>query len=102
MEIGSGTFHALVAGYVVAGLVCLGIAALGLSRNDVKAAALNGLIGLAAIGYAGYLMFSTSESVWVFPYLLALPVIVAFRTFKDGMLRRQEEHPPPTASGPTV
>ncbi len=38
---------------------------------------------MAAIVYAGCLFFAPTESVWIMPYLLLVPVIVLFQAFRN-------------------
>jgi hypothetical protein len=80
VEISDTAFLLIIVGYVIGGLVCLGVAATGFGGSN---RIVTGLIGVAAIVYAGYLFFAPTDSVWVFPYLLLVPVIVLFQAFRN-------------------
>ena len=89
MEINESTLLLIIGGYVVAGVLSLVMAATGLGGRGNGARILNAVIGVACIGYAGYLLFSTSESVFVFWYAMFLPLIVLFRALRERREARQ-------------
>lgn len=64
-------FMLLVTGYAIGGLACLALAATGFGGNN---RVVSGLIGLASLGYAGYLLLSTGD-VMVFPIAVAIPFL---------------------------
>lgn len=84
MELTTTTFLLIIAGYVLGGVVSLVLAATGFGGSN---RIVNGLIGLACLGYAGYLFFTPSETVWIFWYAMLIPFLALFQAIKGAVAR---------------
>ena len=93
-------FQLIALGYAVAGLACLGVAAAGTGDLDVTGRVLRAAIGLGSLAYAGYLEFSTTRRIWVFPYLLVLPVVLVVRAAREAAEQRKEAAVTPPVPAP--
>jgi peptidoglycan/LPS O-acetylase OafA/YrhL len=90
LELSPEMFTYLRFGYIVGGVLCLALAALGFGQS-VGNRVVNSLIGLACLGYAVYLFVSDPATVWVFPYILLLPVIVLFQAISNSVKGQQHQ-----------
>ncbi|MGH3727199.1 MAG: hypothetical protein ACRDTU_00435 [Micromonosporaceae bacterium] len=91
LELTPEMFTYIKIGYIVGGVICLALAAIGFGQSG-GTRALNALIGVACLGYAVYLYVSDPMSVWVFPYILLLPVIVLVQAISNGLKSKQSEN----------
>lgn len=90
LELSPEMFTYLRLGYIVGGALCLVLAAVGFGQT-VGNRVVNTLIGLACLGYAAYLYVADPTTVWIFPYVLLLPVIVLFQAISNGAKGRQHQ-----------
>jgi peptidoglycan/LPS O-acetylase OafA/YrhL len=90
LELSPEMFTYLRLGYIVGGLLCLALATVGFGQT-VGNRVVNTLIGLACLAYAAYLYVSDPSTVWIFPYVLLLPVIVLFQAISNGVKSRQRQ-----------
>ncbi|HEX6076885.1 MAG TPA: hypothetical protein VFZ32_16690 [Micromonosporaceae bacterium] len=90
LELSPETFTYIRLGYIVGGVLCLALAAIGFGQS-AGSRVINALIGVACLGYAVYLYVSDPTTVWVFPYILLLPVIVLFQAISNGVKGRREQ-----------
>ena len=88
MELSESTFQLIIAGYVLGGLISLPFAIFGIGMRSVGERIFTGLVGLACLGYGGYLFFSTSESVWIFFYAMILPFFLVGRALVNTIRTR--------------
>ena len=74
----------------VSGLLLVVLAVVGLGQRPVSRIA-DGLFGLAFLGYAGFLVWAQPDTIYVFYYAFALPVLLlvhAFRSRRRARARR--------------
>lgn len=89
-EISDGQFLGYVAALAVSGVILLVLAALPLGAST-GSRVLNGLIGLAMLGYAFYLFFIfEGGEVRIFFYVFVVPVLLIVQTFKSIKEKREE------------
>jgi len=90
LELSPEMFTYLRLGYIVGGALCIALAAIGFGQS-VGNRVVNVLIGVGCLSYAIYLYVSDPTTVWVFPYVLLLPVIVLFQAISNGLKSRQHQ-----------
>jgi peptidoglycan/LPS O-acetylase OafA/YrhL len=90
LQLSPEMFTYLRLGYIVGGVLCLALAALGFGQT-MGNRVVNVLIGLACLGYAAYLYVSDPTTVWIFPYVLLLPMIVLFQAIANGVKGSQHQ-----------
>jgi hypothetical protein len=89
-----------VAMLLASGLMLVILAAFGVGNR-----AINGIIGLAAVGYGGYILyeyfFTTGEfTITRFLYAYALPFVAAYQLYQGLKQRRQAAVPAPAPEMP--
>jgi hypothetical protein len=86
VELSESTFLLIIAGYVLGGLISLPFALFGIGMRSAGERIFTGIVGLACLGYGGYLFFASTDSVWIFFYAMILPFLLVGRallnTFK--------------------
>ena len=88
MALSESTFLLIIAGYVLGGLVSLPFAIFGIGMRSAGQRIFTGLVGLACLGYGGYLFFAASDSVWIFFYAMILPFILVGRALLNSLRTR--------------
>jgi|GEM_PF-6107585 len=71
-----GQFMAIGVFYLIAGVSCLGLGALNLKNKNTGSGVLSILVGLAGLGYGGYILLGDADTVWVSFKIFLLPVLV--------------------------
>jgi hypothetical protein len=66
----------------VSGLIMLVIGAVGFGLKSTGQRVLNVVLGLAFIGYGLYLLFGSSESVYVIWYVFVVPILLIINVVK--------------------
>ncbi len=91
LTLGAGGVLAVTIGYALGGLVCLIVAISGFGGSGKGARVLSGIIGVACLGYAAYIVLGDSETIWISFKIMLLPVLVliqaivgAVRKHKNG------------------
>ena len=89
MELSTGTELAYVGGLVLSGVILLALAAVGFGLKSTAQRVLNGVIGLAMLGYAGYVLFMTDEgdTIYVFWYVFIVPILLIINVIKHARQR---------------
>lgn len=95
LELSPGAVVAIAVGYVVGGLICVAIAATGFGGIGGGMRALNAIIGIGCIGYAAYIMFGDSDTVFISWYIMILPVIMLIRVIVAAVQNRNRSNQPP-------
>ena len=90
-EMSDSTFYGYVAALAVSGVILLVLAALPLGAST-GSRVLNGVIGLAMLGYAFYLFFIfEGGEVRIFFAVFVVPVLLIVQTFKSIKEKRDEQ-----------
>jgi hypothetical protein len=88
-ELSEGQLNGYAAMLLVSGLVMAALAGTGFGQSSTGARVLNGIFGLAFIGYGAYLLlFFDSGTVWVFWYVFIVPIVLIVQAVRHAMGRR--------------
>ena len=89
IELSTGTELAYVGGLVLSGVILLVLAATGFGLKSTGVRVLNAVIGLAMIGYAGYILFLTEpgDTIIILWYVFIIPILLIINVVKAAFAK---------------
>ena len=81
---------------VVSGVLLLATALIGFG-STAGARVLNAIVGLVALGYAGYIYFAEPDTVRIFLYAFILPALLIINVFRSRKAKEEAGAGTPSA-----